>query len=410
MPSIAQPTPNRVVIVTIADLPEGGGNTSRLKSLAALVRSAGFAVEIWNEHALGIAPPGLLQAEGTLGVVPFRFVLGRTARRYGFAAAGDKLRAVIRIVRAIVGARHSLRGVWLNCLSFYDALPINLVCRILRIPCVQSHEDERFEVIHAAEMSFARKLFAFNSWLGDRLVVRLASALVVISSYLRDKYARFTRRPIFIIPTLIDFEEWPELPSPPALAPRRFVYTGALGKQDAMEEVLAAFVGLHREGKSFTFDVYGDSQRGLERKHELIALANQLGLAGRVNFCGYQSRERMLAEIRGADVLVGIRRANQWAVSGLSTKVSEYLASGRPTVVSSIGDGQGYLRDGENCLLVKDPNQPEEFDRVLRQALEAPPEWLAAIGRQGRQLAREQFAIEAHLSTVAAIFNCVQKP
>jgi glycosyltransferase involved in cell wall biosynthesis len=399
--------PSKVVFVTVADLPEGGGNTSRLKSLGALVEAAGFAPEIWNEHALGISPASLLRPSGMLGRTPYHYVLGRTERRYGFAVAADKLEAVARIVAGLWRERRSVAGVWLNCLSFYDALPINLTCRLLGIPCVQAQEDERLEILHAAQMSFARKLFALNSWLGDRLVVHLASTLVVISSYLREKYAHYTSRPIVVIPTLIDFSEWPDLPYAPAPpeAPRRFLYTGSLGDQDAMEEVLEAFARLKRAGKTFNFDIYGDSQRGPERLAELKRLVTALDLDGSVHFLGYRPRQEILAAIHQSDVLVGIRRANQWAASGLSTKVSEYLASGRATIASTIGDGSGYLRGDENCLLVTDPDKPEEYDRVLGVAIGAPAARLIEIGQRGRQLARERFAVEAHASTLRRIFG-----
>lgn len=410
MPAPLESNTTRIIMVTVADLPEGGGNTSRLKSLGALVEAAGFAPEIWNEHALGISPASLLQPAGLLGRTPYRYVLGQTERRYGFAVAADKLNAVVRIIAGLWRERRQIAGVWLNCLSFYDALPINLTCRLLGIPCVQAHEDERLEILHAAQMSFARKLFAFNSWLGDRVVVHLASTVVVISSYLREKYALLTSRPIVIIPTLIDFSEWPELPYVPAPheAPRRFLYTGSLGEQDAMEEVLEAFARLKRVGKTFVFDIYGDSQRGPERLAELKRLVGGLDLNSCVHFHGYRPRQEILAAIHQSDVLIGIRRANQWASSGLSTKVSEYLASGRATIASPIGDGGGYLQGDENCLLVSHPEKPEEYESVLRSAMEAPAARLTDIGQRGRQLAQERFAIEAHVPSIQTIFRLAQ--
>jgi glycosyltransferase involved in cell wall biosynthesis len=396
---------NRVVFVTVADLPEGGGNTSRLKTFAKLVQNAGLGVEIWNQHALGVAPPELLKPLGLLEGIPFRYMLGVTTRKFGFGAAGMKLRVVARIVSELIRERRTLRGVVLNCLSFYDALPINLVCLAFGARCVHAHEDERLETLYPEKMSLARKLFGVNSWLGDRLVMRLASSIIVISSYLRDKYARLTNRPIEIIPTLIDFEEWPEVPYQPTGGVRRFVYTGALGAQDAMEEVLDAFSRLQLQGKTFSFDVYGDSGRGEGRKEELAALAGKLGLSDCVRFHGQQPHRRVKEAIYQADVLVGIRRANQWALSGLSTKLSEYLSSGRATIASSVGDGAGYLRDGENCLLVQDTTQPEDFDRSLRLALEAPAEILQRLGKNGRQLSRERFGIDVHVPTIRKIFG-----
>ena len=178
-----------------------------------------------------------------------------------------------------------------------------------------------------------------------------------------------------------------------------------MGAQDAMEEVLSSFSRLRQLGRHFVFDVYGGCARDLGRIEELICLSERLGIADCVQFHGQQPHQKVKEAIYAADILVGIRRTNQWALSGLSTKLSEYLASGRPTIASSIGDGGGYLKSGENCLLVQDPNRQGDFDLALRQALEAPPETLKRLGENGRALSKRQFGIEVHVPTIRKIFG-----
>src|SRR5215467_436773 len=65
-----------VVFVTIADLPEGGGNTTRLKMLATAVSDCGHQVVMLNEHGLGVAPRELLKTAGRIGGVEYRYILG----------------------------------------------------------------------------------------------------------------------------------------------------------------------------------------------------------------------------------------------------------------------------------------------------------------------------------------------
>ncbi|HZL12830.1 MAG TPA: hypothetical protein VFC85_01685, partial [Verrucomicrobiae bacterium] len=85
----------RIIVVTVADLPEGGGRTSRLRTLVSTLASLGHQVEIWNEHSLSAAaPPENVSVSGELSGVPFHYVLGTTDRGCGFGATRMKFRAV----------------------------------------------------------------------------------------------------------------------------------------------------------------------------------------------------------------------------------------------------------------------------------------------------------------------------
>lgn len=153
-----------IVLISVADLPEGGGRTSRLKTLAGAL-AANDQVFVLIEHALsgskGQIPDGMFGRSK----IPFRYVLGRTERRFGFAAAGMKIAAVIALVRWLSTAK--LRGevdmILLNNLALYDLLPLTLWARRHRIPTIQCYEDERLEVVSTRSLGSARRLFALNS-------------------------------------------------------------------------------------------------------------------------------------------------------------------------------------------------------------------------------------------------------
>ena len=58
--------PVRILIATIADLPEGGGRTSRLKTLAGCLVRQGHAVRIWSKYVLGQFPPEWMALRGAV--------------------------------------------------------------------------------------------------------------------------------------------------------------------------------------------------------------------------------------------------------------------------------------------------------------------------------------------------------
>ena len=63
-------------------------------------------------------------------------------------------------------------------------------------------------------------------------------------------------------------------------------------------------------------------------------------------------REELFERLRTARVLALPRPAGSFSQAGLPTKVAEYLASGRPVVVTAVGDLPLYLRDGVDAYLV----------------------------------------------------------
>src|SRR5258707_547092 len=136
-----------VILVTIADLPEGGGNTYYLRMTVRALVLAGHRVTIWNEHALGVAPPDVLRVEGEWEGGLYRYVLGTTTRSSGFGSAGEKLRAVRVMSRWLAQAHREGKAdvVWFNNLTFYDTWWLTRTARRLEIPTIQFYQDERQE-------------------------------------------------------------------------------------------------------------------------------------------------------------------------------------------------------------------------------------------------------------------------
>lgn len=112
-----------------------------------------------------------------------------------------------------------------------------------------------------------------------------------------------------------------------------------------------------------------------------------------------------------ADVLLLPRSSGEFSDAGFPNKVGEYLASGRPVVVTAVGDIPKYLTDGVHARVVA-PDRPADFTQAVVELLRSP-EVADAMGVAGRQRALELFSsavvaerLVAFIESLPAVLPC----
>jgi len=402
----------RIVVVTVADLPEGGGRTGRLRTLVAALGALGHQVEIWNEHGLSSASSENESVSGELAGVPFHYVLGRTERGHGFGATRTKLQAVRAIAAGLRRQKTSVPVdmVIFNNLSFYDTFPLTRLARRLGARTIQCYEDERLELLPDpdGDISFARRLFGLNSWLADRYCSRMADAIFVISTYLQQKYARLNRQPkkVHLIPTIVDCEAW-RLPPEDEPNPARLFYAGNLAPQDDLFVLAQALSVVKRQGLEFQLALAG-GDRGEKRMDQFLAGCRSLGIEENVEILGFLKHEKLKGQIARSHLLVNLRKRSAWSVSGQSTKLSEYLASGRAVLTTDLGDNARYVENERSAFVVSPEVSPDQLACLLKRVL-TDSELRIRVGNGGRRAAETYFDVpvirERLRSILAAMFE-----
>jgi phosphatidylinositol alpha-1,6-mannosyltransferase len=135
-----------------------------------------------------------------------------------------------------------------------------------------------------------------------------------------------------------------------------------------------------------------------EARVRLETLVAELGLARQVLFTGY----------RDADLPGVLQAIDAFALMGAGSDEScraalEAMAAGRPVVGRRVGALPETVLHGVTGLLVDD-DRPESVAAALRTLL-AEPERAAAMGRAGRERAREVYSSEAHAARVERIYE-----
>lgn len=159
-----------------------------------------------------------------------------------------------------------------------------------------------------------------------RRMLKSAKLVSTVSEGLAAQFRRLARCPVWVAYNgYIDHP--PDLRAEPAPAgqPRRLVYTGTLfqGKRDPTP-VLVALARSERLRQRLRLDLYGPVEPWIERK------VAELGLTGVVQQHGSVPYPKSLEEQRGAAALLFIDWMDERAEGVVTSKLFEYLASGRP--------------------------------------------------------------------------------
>jgi L-malate glycosyltransferase len=138
---------------------------------------------------------------------------------------------------------------------------------------------------------------------------------------------------------------------------------------------------------------------------ELIApmreLARELGIEQVTNFIGRCDRVAQLLAV--ADVCVLSSKAE-----GFSNSILEYMAAGRPAVVTDVGGAREAVVDGATGFIT-----PPGDDEALAQAvicLLNDPELARAMGERGRKRIQEKFSLQAHLDRIENLYDRLLLP
>ena len=169
---------------------------------------------------------------------------------------------------------------------------------------------------------------------------------------------------------------------------RRYLaaYIGVMGPQDGVDIIVRAadvvVHELHRDDVAFTLIGKGDCF------DELVALRDQLGLAGHVEFTG-RAPDSLVAEIMStADI--GLSPDPKNPLNDLSTmnKTMEYMAYELPVVAFDLRETR--VSAGDAAVYVT-PNDVHEYAKAIVELLDDEPR-RAELGKTGRVRVEQELA------------------
>lgn len=373
--------------------PYGFGATARVRAYARGLMESGAGVEVVSLLTPESGDPGInASVRGVHESVPFEYACGTRTRAQTFA--GRRLLeakvpiGLARSARRLFREPHEARVI----IAYTDhpgwIVYLCLLARARGARCLVELCEEPF-VYRTPGIRRSAML-----WLQDAIAYRLVDGFIAISSRLADYAVVHSkgRARVVCIPVLVDVEEFAVARGTAPSTPRRVVYLGDLGHANEITDLLDAFAVVAVARPDVILLLVGDASP--ERRAVIEARIVEHDLGERVEFAGAVQRRNLPGVLGTATAHVLLRRDADFSRAGLPTKLAEYLASGRPVVVTATGDIPRYLTDARDAYLVP-PGDPALFAARLSHALDHAQE-AAEVGRRGREVAARRFDFRRH--------------
>ena len=167
----------------------------------------------------------------------------------------------------------------------------------------------------------------------------------------------------------------------------RTTYVGLLGYSRGLEVAIRGIAAYRDQGGHATLELYGTGKA----ESKLKALTRDLRLEERVGFHGWLDNRDLPRVMAEADVCVVPHRVcGHWQAT-IPNKLFDYMAAGRPVLVSDVKPMARVVGRTGAGLIFRD-NDPADFARCL--GLLADPGLRQELGAQGRKAVETEYRWE----------------
>ena len=229
--------------------------------------------------------------------------------------------------------------------------------------------------------------------------------IIVISDYLFQYYSEiFPKEKIFQIPILVDMQRFKGFDQHTENETKIITYIGFMGgNKDGLENLIESIALVNQKCRNSRLELIGSAS-----KEDLLRLKKKvevLGLNSVVSFLGSKKADEIPYYLSKSDLLVLARPDNNQAKAGFSTKLGEYLASGKPVVITITGEISKYLKDNESAYLVEPDNVKKFADKIMWALKDRNS---VNVGLQGMNVANQHFNYQLYGKKISEIIQDVR--
>jgi glycosyltransferase involved in cell wall biosynthesis len=242
-----------------------------------------------------------------------------------------------------------------------------------------------------------------DQWLQRHVTFPKCDGLIGISRLWADVAAR-QKLPCIVVPSFSKFPRG-ELP---AIAPSRggrfrLVFSGTWLKRELPQTIFKAVEIANARGVDIELVVLGQIGHRHEEKTAMQALARS-SVKDRVRMMGWVSDQVLQNEMSTADAFVLLRPDDRETRALFPTRLPEYLATGKPVIVSNAGDLALYLEHRRSAWIIPPGDRPEALADAITY-LAAHAQEAREIGLCGREALEQHFSQEELAQRIVDFFS-----
>lgn len=261
-------------------------------------------------------------------------------------------------------------------------LPLVIICILFNVKV--THERTEYPFL----MRKKSILNSIREWIYLNLTLKFFNKLIVISTELKNLFKPFFNREIIIIPILVE----PDRFRINAKSKYKFPYIAYCGSlsifKDGIDILIESFALIAEDYPDYKLVFIGNFEKVSDRSiiYKKIRFFN---LNNRIIFLGEIPRDKVYIYLKNARALLLSRPDNIQSRFGLPTKLAEYLITGNPTIVTSVGDIPLYIKDGESAFIAK-PGDVESFSDKIKLVIDDYKN-AVKVGSRGREICKKKF-------------------
>ncbi len=378
--------PLHVYFLTLVPFPFGLAQTNRLIAMAGGLAKAGCKVKVFCLKPTENSPQSQNKhSSGIYNDIEYVYPSGTTYRG---------LNPVKRPFLFFLGLFHStcllikenrkdkIDCIFIGVVGLSVYLWFYILSRILHIKYLQERSEYPFI---RARKSICNHLYLFVYL---KFICKFFDGFLAITQTLKEYFIPHLRKncPVFLLPILVEPERFIIIKQ--ESTEQYIAYCGSMqGDKDGIMDLIDAFKITHEEFPDIKLYLIGSTLfEDFGKLQEKIA---RLSLDKNIKFTGIMDREALPLILADAMMLVLARPKSKQAEAGFPTKLGEYLATGKPVVVTNVGEITDYLQDNVNAYIAK-PGDPRDFAIKMITVLSNYDNALE-IGTRGQLLAQTVF-------------------
>ena len=297
------------------------------------------------------------------------------------------LQAHIKFIKILFHEKKNNKSIIVLLVSnkIFSIIVIRIITWIFGCPLLQEKSEYPFQFMSKywiRKVVFANIYSSFIYKLFDGMIVMTEPLYIFFKSKVRQTV------PIIKLPLTIDSNRFVNAKVSEEYKFRFIGYCGYMGgNKDGLFDLIEAFSLIIKLVSNIKLVLAGYAEKSeLDKLKKIVETKN---LLNSVIFTGKLDRDQFPSFLKAAEILVLTRPDNIQAKGGFPTKLGEYLASGRPVIVTKVGDIEKYLIDKEHALLCI-PSDIEDIKSKIVSVL-LDPNLYENMAINGQKLAINNF-------------------